>query len=73
MSLIPCCDVCYDFCIKTSYLQLVVGGLGSYLRYLCLLAYTHIVLWLGVFLWFFGGGVFVGFFSSFFCTIRCQF
>ena len=49
---VPCCDVRYDFCIKLClvrlYLQLFVGGLMFYLRYLCLLAHSgvkHIVLW----------------------------
>jgi hypothetical protein len=36
---VPCCDVCYDFSIKTMsvclYLQLFVVGLMSYLRQLC--------------------------------------
>jgi hypothetical protein len=47
---ILCCDVRYDFHIKRCsvrlYLQLFVGGLTSYLHYLCLFAYSgvHIVL-----------------------------
>jgi len=40
--LIPCCDVRYDFRIKTMFSSflppVVVGRLMSYLRYLCLLA-----------------------------------
>jgi hypothetical protein len=43
---IPCCDVRKDFRIKLCsvrlYLQLFVGGIMSYLRYLCLLAYSDV-------------------------------
>ena len=48
---VPCCDVRYDFRIKRSsvnlYLQLFVGGLMSYLRYLWLFAYSGVqhILW----------------------------
>ena len=41
------CDVRYNFCINTmfgsSLTQLYVGGLMSYLRYLCLLAHSGAV------------------------------
>jgi hypothetical protein len=41
-----CCDVRYDFRIKLCsvrvYLQLFVRGLLSYLRYLCLFAYSGV-------------------------------
>jgi hypothetical protein len=46
--LVSCCDVRYDFRAKTMfgsvrlYLQLFVAGLISYLRYLCLFAYSGI-------------------------------
>jgi hypothetical protein len=44
--LVPCCDVRYDFRIKTmfgsSLHPVVVGGLVSYLRYLCLFAYSGV-------------------------------
>jgi len=40
----PCCDVRYDSHIKRCsvrlYLQLCVGGVMSYLRYLCLFTYS---------------------------------
>ena len=43
---IPCCDVHCDFRIKRCsvrlYLQLFVGGLMSYLRYLCLFAHSGV-------------------------------
>ena len=53
-----CCDVRYDFCIKTRcsvrlYLHLFVGGIMSYLRYLCLFAHSgvqHILWCVGFFL-----------------------
>ena len=41
-----CCDVRYFFCIKRCsvrfYLQLFVGGLMTYLLYLCLFAYSGV-------------------------------
>ena len=65
---VPYCDVCYDFawklCSFRVYLQLFVGWLMSYLRYLCLFANSgvqHILCC--VFGWF----VFV------LCTLCCQF
>jgi len=55
---LPCCDVRCDLHIKRCsvrfYPQLFVEGLMSYLRYLCLLAYSGVQLILG--------GVFLGFF-----------
>jgi hypothetical protein len=43
---VPCCGDRYDFRIKRCsvrlYLQLFVGGLMSYLRYLCLLAHSDV-------------------------------
>ena len=43
---LPCCDGRYDFRIKRFsvriYLQLFVGGLMSYLRYLCLFAHSGV-------------------------------
>ena len=44
---VPCNDVHYDFCMKKRcsvrlYLQLFVGGLMSYLRYLCLFVYIGV-------------------------------
>ena len=46
---VSCVDVRYNFCIKTMfgsyfriYLQLLVGGFMSYLRYLCLFAYSGV-------------------------------
>ena len=43
---VPCCDVRYDFRIKTysvrPTLQLFVRGLVSYLHYLCLFAYNGV-------------------------------
>jgi hypothetical protein len=45
-SIFPCCDVRYDFQIKTMlvgcYLQFVVGGLMSYIRYLYLITYSGV-------------------------------
>jgi hypothetical protein len=44
--LIPCCDVHYDFRIKTIidrlHLQLFVGGFMPYLCYLCLFAFSGV-------------------------------
>jgi hypothetical protein len=41
-----CCDVRYDFRMETMfgsfYLQLLVEGLMSYLRYLCLFSYSGV-------------------------------
>jgi hypothetical protein len=41
---VPCCDVRYDFrinrCSVRLYLQMFVGGCMSYLRYLCVFAYS---------------------------------
>ena len=43
---VPCCDVRYDFRIKTMFgcfhLRLFVGGLTSYLRYLCLFVHSGV-------------------------------
>ena len=44
---VPCCDIHYVFRIKTMfgsslYFQLFVGGFMSYLRYLCLFAYSGV-------------------------------
>ena len=46
---VSCVDVRYNFCIKTMfgsyfriYLQLLVGGFMSYLRYLCLFPYSDV-------------------------------
>jgi hypothetical protein len=46
---VSCVDVRYNFCIKTMfgsyfriYLQLLVRGFMSYLRYLCLFAYSGV-------------------------------
>jgi hypothetical protein len=45
---VPCCNVRYDFYIKKNdarfvhYLQLFVGELMSYLRYLCLFVYSGV-------------------------------
>ena len=66
--LVPCSDVRYDFRIKKCavrlYLQLFVGGFMSYLRYLCLFAYSgvqHILCF-----------VFALFFFDL-CALCCQF
>jgi len=46
--LVPCCDVRYHFHIKTMVgsslppVQLFVGGLMSYLRYLCLFVHSGV-------------------------------
>ena len=41
---VPCCGVRYDFCITTMFVSSLppVGGLMSYLRYLCLFAYSSV-------------------------------
>ena len=63
-----CCDVRYFFCIKRCsvrfYLQLFVGGLMSYLLYLCLFVHSgvHHILCCVLVLFFFV-----------LCTICCQF
>jgi hypothetical protein len=39
---VPCCDVHYDFCIKSYSVQLFVGKLMSFLCYLYLFAYIGV-------------------------------
>ena len=64
---VPCCDVRYDFrinrCSVRLYLQMFVGGCMSYLRYLCVFAYSVVqhILYCVLVLF-----VFV------LCTISCQ-
>ena len=44
--LVPCCDVCYDFCIKTmfgtSLPRMFARGIRSYICYLCWFLYSGV-------------------------------
>ena len=68
---VPCCDVRYDFRIKTMFgsslpLLLFVWGLMLYLRYLCLDAYSGFQHYCVVFLFCLPS-------SCVLCTLCCQF
>jgi hypothetical protein len=64
---VPCCNVRYDFCMKTMFgssLPPVVGWLMPYLRYLCLFVHSgvqHILCYVFIL------------FSFVLCTLCCQF